>query len=180
MITVWIDEFTPCLIDNATGAYIDTEVVRIKRKSFLSNYNKRTGWFENWGNLAKQNEIYALVLKGTMDIQGLVALRLHEESKEVFVEWICANPKSNPSSDLKQYNGIGGHLFAIAIDRSMQLGKNGEFYGFAANNKLYEHYQKKLLATPIGILHEYHFIMESTQARKILEEYTYEWTDEEV
>ena len=34
-ISVYIDGFTPCLKDNATGELIDTEVIRIKRSSFL-------------------------------------------------------------------------------------------------------------------------------------------------
>ena len=43
MVNVWIDELTHCLKDNDTGELIDTEVVRIKRKSFLSKYNKKNG-----------------------------------------------------------------------------------------------------------------------------------------
>jgi len=39
MLTVEIDELTPCLKDNMTGAIIETEVIRIKRISFLKNYN---------------------------------------------------------------------------------------------------------------------------------------------
>ena len=34
--------------------------------------------------------------------------------------------------------------------------------------------------TYIGMLHDYHFILEDVQAKNILEEYTYEWTDEEI
>ena len=35
MVNVWIDEFTPCLKDAQTGEIVQTEVVRIVRKSFL-------------------------------------------------------------------------------------------------------------------------------------------------
>ena len=34
MINVLIDEFTPCLKDNSTGELIQTEVIKITRKSF--------------------------------------------------------------------------------------------------------------------------------------------------
>ena len=34
-IDVWIDDFTPCLKDNLTGEVVNTEVIRIRRKSFL-------------------------------------------------------------------------------------------------------------------------------------------------
>ena len=40
-ISVYIDDFTPCLKDNATGELIDTEVIRIRRSSFLEKYNKK-------------------------------------------------------------------------------------------------------------------------------------------
>ena len=43
MINVYIDEFTPCLKDVETGELVDTEVIRIKRPSFLRKYNKRNG-----------------------------------------------------------------------------------------------------------------------------------------
>ena len=39
-ISVYIDDFTPCLKDNATGELIDTEVIRIKRSSFLLYFSK--------------------------------------------------------------------------------------------------------------------------------------------
>lgn len=42
MINVIIDEFTPCLKDSKTGELVQTEVIRIKRKSFLRKYNQKT------------------------------------------------------------------------------------------------------------------------------------------
>lgn len=42
-IDVWIDDFTPCLKDNLTGEVVNTEVVRIRRKSFLSKFNRKSG-----------------------------------------------------------------------------------------------------------------------------------------
>ena len=53
-------------------------------------------------------------------------------------------------------------------------------YGFAANQKLFNHYVDDYGATPICMLHEFHFIMENQNALSLLEEYTYEWTDEEI
>lgn len=35
MITFKVDELTPCLKDVETGDIVDTEVVRLRRKSFL-------------------------------------------------------------------------------------------------------------------------------------------------
>lgn len=42
MVCVEIDDLVSCLLDNATGEIVETEVIRIKRKSFLSKYNKKT------------------------------------------------------------------------------------------------------------------------------------------
>ncbi len=43
MIVFTIDEFIPCLKKVDTGEIFDTEVVQIKRKSFLSKFNSKTG-----------------------------------------------------------------------------------------------------------------------------------------
>ena len=42
MVTVWIDELTPCIKDFFTGDIIETEVVQITRKSYLSKYNTKS------------------------------------------------------------------------------------------------------------------------------------------
>ena len=56
MITFKIDEFTPCLKEVKTGEIYDTEVVRIKRKSFLSKFNKKTGWYVNWSKFPTERK----------------------------------------------------------------------------------------------------------------------------
>ena len=57
MVTVWIDELTPCIKDFFTGDIIETEVVQITRKSYLSKYNTKSRWYVNWGELLKENEV---------------------------------------------------------------------------------------------------------------------------
>ena len=52
MITFKVDEIVPCLKDIETGDLLDTEVVRIGRKSVLTKYNKRSGWYVNWSNFS--------------------------------------------------------------------------------------------------------------------------------
>ena len=95
MINVWIDEFTPCLKDSTTGEIVQTEVIRIKRKSFLKKYNEKNGWYVNWADLVDENEVYALVVEGSVDIQGLVALARNEDMQAVYICWMCANPQNN-------------------------------------------------------------------------------------
>lgn len=37
MVTVLVDELTPCLKDTRTGDIVETEVLKISRKSFLKS-----------------------------------------------------------------------------------------------------------------------------------------------
>ena len=181
MINVFIDEFTPCLKDAQTGELVQTEVIRIKRSSFLKKYNKRNGWYTNWADLLSENEVYALVVEGSVDIQGMVAIAKDKESKAAYITWMCTSPENNKllTENIKYY-GVGGHLFAIAAQKSKEYGYDGYMYGFAANEDLLRHYAQVFECEIIGILHPYHFAIDGEQASKIQEVYDYEWTDEEI
>lgn len=179
MITVFIDELTPCLTDNISGEIVETEVIRIKRKSFLSKYNKGTGWYVNWSDLLEENEVYAIVVKGTVSIQGLVAVRLDDVMKSSFITWMVAAPYNNPEKcEVKRYNGVGGHLFAVAAQRSEESGFGCAISGFAANKELMEHYCKTFNAEAICMLHPYQIFIPEESGKKIREVYNYEWTDD--
>lgn len=181
MINVWIDGFTPCLKDMKTGELVQTEVIRIRRKSFLRKYNKRNGWYVNWASLADENEIYALVVEGSVDIQGLIALTPDNEMKAVYIAWMCTCPENNKLlADDVRYQGVGGHLFAIAAQKSIDYGYGGFMYGFAANQDLLNHYVNVFNGEVIAVLHPYQFAIDEENAKKIMEVYDYEWTDEEV
>ena len=82
-------------------------------------------------------------------------------------------------SEIK-YTGVGGHLFAIAAKKSCDFGYNGLMTGFAANKKLLEHYCDVFNAQHIGILHPFQFAVDEENARKIMEVYDYEWTNEQI
>ena len=75
----------------------------------------------------------------------------------------------------QKYIGVGGHLFAIAIDKSIKWGYEGAVYGYAADEKLLFHYIETFNAEYLGILHKYQFIIDEKNAQKILEVYNYEW-----
>lgn len=178
MITVLIDELTPCLMDTKTNELVETEVVQITRKSFLQNFSKRNGWYTDWSKLLGENEIYALVIKGTTNIQGLIAIKPDYGAQGVYITWMVTNPDNNKmlTKDIN-YIGVGGHLFAIAIDCSIKYGFSGVVYGFAKNKKLLEHYKKELKAEHLGVLHPYHFCIDEVKSAKVKEKYTYEWTN---
>ncbi len=128
--------------------------------------------------MLSQNEIFALVIKGTVDIQGMVALQRNDDYKAVYISWMCTAPQNNKElANTQKYFGVGGHLFAIAIDKSLEYGYNGVVTGFAANEKLLQHYCHTFHAEPLRILHPYHMMINELEAMRIKEAYTYEWTD---
>ena len=174
MINVIIDEFTPCLKDAKTGELVQTEVIRVKRETFLRKYNRKTGWYINWASLADENEIYALVVEGSVDIQGLVAVAPDQSTNALYITWMCASPDNNKllSEDIK-YLGVGGHLFAIAAQKSLE-------YGFATNQNLLQHYVAVFNGEIIAMLHPYQFAIDEDNAKRIMEIYDYEWTDDEI
>ncbi len=183
MINVIIDKLTPCLIDSSTGDIVQTEVIRLRRKSFLKKYSKRNGWYVNWSELSDDNEIYALVVEGTVDIQGLVALKEVKDYGAILVSWMVAAPINNKQilEDAEpKYLGIGGHLFAIAAQRSVELGYDGVITGNAANLTLAKHYCEVFNADLLGILHPYQIMISEEAAADIMEVYDYEWTDDEL
>ena len=180
MINVQIDELTPCLTDNDTGEIVETEVIRIRRKTFLSKYNKKSGWYASWSKLADKNEIYALVISGTVDIQGMVALHRDDNQKAVFIDWMVAAPHNNKLlTEIPKYTGVGGHLFAIASDKSLEYGFGGAITGNAANIDLVHHYCEVFGAVHLSMLHPYQIFIDEQASERIRDTYDYDWTDEE-
>ena len=92
------------------------------------------------------------------------------------MHWASTAPQNNVHLyGKKKYNGVGGHLFAIAVDMSFKWGYDGFVYGFALNKDLLNHYINALGCFFVGILHPYHFLIETNTAQRLLENYTYEW-----
>ena len=75
---------------------------------------------------------------------------------------------------------VGGHLLAIAIERSEQLGYDGDVTGFCRNESIMNHFVKQHGAESMGILHPYQIGIFGETSRKIREVYDYEWTDDEI
>ena len=182
MITFTIDTLTPCLKETGTGEIFETEVIKLKRKSFLAKFNRRTGWYVNWSKFQDDVDVYALVLKGTVDVQGLIALRYDESAKAVHIKWACTAPWNNKVKTGAQiYQGVGGHLFALAVELSCAHGYEGYVYGDAINPEVLQHYienfEAVLIDTRGGL---YRFMIEGENTQKLMEVYNYEWTEEEL
>lgn len=65
-------------------------------------------------------------------------------------------------------NRSGLNSFKIKIPKEIDV-------GYALNKELLNHYIEVLGCFFVGIRHPYHFLLEPKSARKLLENYTYEW-----
>lgn len=177
-IDIWIDELDPCLRNTETGELAETAVFRVESRSYLKKFSKKNGWHINWSELPKNSDVYALVLKETNEVQGLVCLENDKDAHAAFIRWACTAPWNNMHDmGSQKYAGVGGHLFAIAADKSMQWGYEGAIHGFASNKEVLEHYINIFHAEHLAMLHEYQFFINETCAEKLMEVYTYEWYD---
>ena len=175
-LDIWIYGIVPCLKDTETGEIKETVVFKIESRSYLKKFTKKGGWHINWNEVPNDVEVYALALHDTNEIQGLVGVRNDVDAKAGFIHWACTAPWNNKHDFGKQkYEGVGGHLFAIAVDKSLQWGYDGTVHGFAANMELVKHYVEVFNAIHLGRLHIYQIAIPATYARHLLEVYTYEW-----
>ncbi|MBR7132039.1 MAG: hypothetical protein IKD04_00750 [Clostridia bacterium] len=166
--TIKIDGFTPCLIETSSGKIVDTEYSLVTTKN-----TKLSGWNFNWSDSGlKNSEIYKLTLKGDDKIQGLVALNDFKKDNAVYVKLAESAPHNIGQNKL--YDGVGGHLFAIAIKKSLERGYGGFVFMDAKNIELVKHYQKTLGAVHIGGAHPYRMYIDGDNAQKILDYYTLE------
>ena len=90
-------------------------------------------------------EVYALALHDTNEIQGWVGLKNDVNSRAAFIHLACTAPWNNKHEfGSQKYEGVGGRLFAIAADKSIEWGWDGFVHGFAANEELLQHYFFKM------------------------------------
>lgn len=164
---VLIDQFTQCLIDTKTGALVDTTFARVSKQEL----RHLKGWAFDWmAPDLKTAEIYKLCVAGQSEVEGLVALQYMKRDRAVYVQLAESAPHNR--SEHKRYGGVGGHLFAIAAQKSVDAGFGGFFFMDAKNMELVHHYQDALGALWIGLAHEYRMIVEEDAAARLLAVYT--------
>ena len=114
IIKIEIDELTPCLIRAIDQQKVDTYYI----KEFISN-NKLEEWEFDWKSEQKSgNLIYQLFVEDDPRIQGLISLRIRNDIQAIEVNVVEAAPFNNPHNPYfrkKEYYGVGGHLFALAV-----------------------------------------------------------------
>lgn len=166
-LDVTIDKFTPCLENAKTGEIVETTYT-LANESELRQLN---GWNFDWlADDLKNTEIYKLQIKGDSEIQGLVSLTRFVRDKAIYVN-IAESAPHNLGHN-KKYNGVGGHLFAIAAQTSKVLGYGGFVFMDAKNVELVKHYRDTLGAQFLGIPHQYRMFIDEDAAEKLLKIYT--------
>ncbi len=166
-LDITIDKFTPCLENAKTGEILETTYSLAND----SELRQLKGWNFSWVSKdLKDAEIYKLQIKGDFDIQGLVALTKFERDKAIYVNIAESAPHNLGNNKL--YNGVGGHLFAIAAQYSKELGYGGFVFMDAKNVGLVKHYRNTLGAQLLGIPHQYRMFIDEDAAEDLLKIYT--------
>jgi hypothetical protein len=165
-----IDRFVACLEDRE-GNVLKTEPVRLAAKD-LKGFTRRSGWYINWEKEARSMEVYGLRLVGGTEIQGLISLVDDPANNSVRLGWVTAAPWNQGKLGDRRYIGVGGHMFAIAAQRSVDLGYNGYMWGTAKTEYLAKYYERKLGAERLG--NSYRISIDEAAAKALIEKYR--WT----
>ena len=169
-IDIIIDRLPPCLVEMSTGKIYQT-TFSVANATDLQNLQSH-GWNFDWSDngLAYCN-IYKLQIKDDDEIQGLVAAEIVRGA--VYIHLAESAPHNLKQS--KKFDGVGGHLFAIAIKLSLAMGFGGYVYFEAKNQELANHYTNSLGARLLRTrAHEYRMEIDEDFANKLVEKYTLE------
>nr|WP_293993873.1 minor capsid protein [uncultured Fusobacterium sp.] len=166
IITIEIDEMTPCLRRLKDNVIVKTEVKEIKyRKSDFKD------WLFDWSKTEKKGyQILALYADGDDRIQGAISIKPRKDNLTVEIdiaESAPFNSSYNKKIKGKEYNGVGAHLFAEVCKRSFDLGYDG-YVEFIAKTNLISYYQKELGAALIG---GQKMVIDEFSAKKLVDRY---------
>jgi len=169
-IDVLIDKLTPCLTEVATGKILQT-TFSIAATGELEGLQEK-GWNFDWAHdELRLTNIYKLLVEGGDTIQGLVSAEVVRGA--VYVHLIESAPHN--LGENKKFEGVGGHLFAIAMKLSYANGFGGYIFMDAKNMELVKHYQDMLGAELLPTrYHDFRLEVSEENARKIIDKYTLE------
>ena len=173
-VSVETDEIVPCLRRLSDGKIVQTEVERITRKE-ASRYKEADGWYIDWGHVPDNVEIYKLTVAGEDEAQGLVGIVDDPGNEAMYMHWAVSAPHNQSSAvgmENKVYDGVGGHLFSIAANQSVEQGYNGFTRGKAVNEQVLEYYEKEFGVIRIG--RTLAFYLDEDSAATLMGKYT--WT----
>lgn len=170
MIDIEIDRFTPCLIEKKSGKIVPTDYEKVPNENLESI--KAAGWNFCWSAEDLQHsEIYKLIIKDDSEPQGLLAIKDFKKDRAVYIQLAESAPHNIGAK--KRYEGVGGHLFAIAAKESVDRGYGGFLFLDAKNEELVSYYQRAFGAYLIGGVHQYRMLIDEVAAHKLLSIYTF-------
>ena len=141
-VDIQIDKLTDCLIERESDSIVDTEymerITTIKKKDFA-------GWKFDWSATQKNGyTVYELFVEDDDTVQGRISLKIDGGVADIdIVESAPHNYGHNG-----KYIGVGGHLFAIACQISLEAGCDG-VVAFTSKSDLVEYYKKELNAIEV-------------------------------
>ena len=141
-VDIQIDKLTDCLIERESGNIVDTEYMErttaIKKKDFA-------GWKFDWSTTQKNGyTVYELFVENDDTVQGRISFKIDGGVADIdIVESAPHNYGHNG-----KYIGVGGHLFAIACQISLEAGCDG-VVAFTSKSDLVEYYKKELKAVEV-------------------------------
>lgn len=174
IINIEFDEFVPCLKDAETGEIFQTEVRELTKSEYL-RFKEADGWNIDWSDIPDGEQVLGVYLKNDTEPQGLIAIR--KDKGGVYLSYASTAPINNKllNNGKQKFIGVGGHLFAAAIEESVKAGnETGCIYGYAANQEVLNHYIENFGAVHLPITHEYQFIIDGEAAEQILSKYNFE------
>lgn len=138
-IDIIIDRFTDCLVERETGAILETNFIRIEEPIKKKRY---AGWKFDWRQTQKDGYyVYELSIKGSSVVEGRISLKIDGGVADIDIVETAPHNYGHRG----KYEGVGGHLFAIACQISKEAGCDG-FVAFNAKSNLVEYYIKTLNA----------------------------------
>lgn len=168
-ISIEIDRFTPCLIERESGKTVQTTYRPIDSSDFV--LLKQQDWLFDWEiDELNNTTVYKLLADGDDRIQGLVALTAFERTQAIYVSLAESAPHNRGRG--KVYEGVGGHLFALAANESLKRGFGGFVFMDAKNTELVDYYAEKFGAKLLGMPHPYRMFIDEENAAKLLKIYT--------
>jgi hypothetical protein len=141
-VDILIDKLTDCLIERESDTVMETEY----RKRLLPIMKKEfKDWKFDWSKTEKQGySIYELFIKGDEEVQGRISLRIDGGVADVDIVETAPHNYGHTG----KYIGVGGHMFAIACQCSLEAGCDG-VVAFTSKSDLVEHYKRELNAVEI-------------------------------
>jgi len=139
MVDIQIDRLTDCLVERETGNIVGTKYV--VRATTITKREYR-GWKFDWSTTQKNGyTVYELFVEGDDIVQGRISLKVDGGVADVDI--VESAPHNYGHTG--KFEGIGGHLFAIACQISFEAGCDG-FVAFTAKTNLVEYYKRTLQA----------------------------------